>query len=210
MRHLLFCLAFTLLPGWVLPAAGQSLFSQARFEHIGTAQGLSQSSVICLHQDAYGFIWIGTRDGLDRYNGYTFDTFRPNGSPKGLRGNHIKDIAEDKQGNLWIATQHGLSRYDYRMSEFENVALKQDGGQPVEIHALLVDRRALNAAQENNDVVAAQEILKQVFHTDVRALVAEARLRSGGALNPLQFFREEKIREGLTKERGTHTIATGL
>ncbi|MBE2229868.1 MAG: sugar isomerase [Chitinophagaceae bacterium] len=77
-------------------------------------------------------------------------------------------------------------------------------------HALLVDRRALNTAQENNDVVAAQEILKQVFHTDVRALVAEARLRSGGALNPLQFFREEKIREGLTKERGTHTIATGL
>lgn len=77
-------------------------------------------------------------------------------------------------------------------------------------HALLVDRRALNTAQENNDVVAAQEMLKQVFHTDVRALVAEARLRSGGALNPLQFFREEKIREGLTKERGTHTIATGL
>lgn len=77
-------------------------------------------------------------------------------------------------------------------------------------HALLVDRRALNTAQDNNDVVAAQEILKQVFHTDVRALVAEARLRSGGALNPLQFFREENIREGLTKERGTHTIATGL
>lgn len=77
-------------------------------------------------------------------------------------------------------------------------------------HALITDRKALNAAQDNNDVVAAQEILKQTFHTDVRALVAEARLRSGGALNPLQFFREEKIREGLTKERGTSTIATGL
>ena len=77
-------------------------------------------------------------------------------------------------------------------------------------HALLVDRKALNEAQENNDVVRAQEILKNTFHTDVRGLLAEARLRSGGALHPLQFFREEKIREQLTKERGTHTIATGL
>ena len=77
-------------------------------------------------------------------------------------------------------------------------------------HALLVDRKALNAAQDSNDVVAAQELLKQTFHTDVRALVAEARLRNGAALNPLQFFREEKIREQLTKERGTNTIATGL
>lgn len=77
-------------------------------------------------------------------------------------------------------------------------------------HALLVDRKALNAAQDSNDVVVAQELLKQTFHTDVRALVAEARLRNGAALNPLQFFREEKIREALTKERGTNTIATGL
>ena len=73
-----------------------------------------------------------------------------------------------------------------------------------------MDRKALNAAQDSNDVVAAQELLKQTFHTDVRALVAEARLRHGAALNPLQFFREEKIREQLTKERGTNTIATGL
>ncbi len=77
-------------------------------------------------------------------------------------------------------------------------------------HALLVDRAALNEAQENNDVVRAQEILKETFHTDVRSILAEARLRSGGALHPLQFFREEKIREALTKERGTKNIATGL
>lgn len=77
-------------------------------------------------------------------------------------------------------------------------------------HALLVDRAALNEAQENNDVVRAQEILKETFHTDVRSILAEARLRSGGALQPLQFFREEKIREALTKERGTKNIATGL
>jgi L-rhamnose isomerase/sugar isomerase len=77
-------------------------------------------------------------------------------------------------------------------------------------HALLIDRNKLNAAQDTNDVVAAQELLKNTFHTDVRSIVAEARLRSGGALSPLHFYREEKIREQLTKERGANSIATGL
>jgi len=77
-------------------------------------------------------------------------------------------------------------------------------------HALLVDRNKLNAAQDSNDVVAAQEVLQNTFRTDVRAIAAEARLRSGGALDPLQFYRVEKVREQLTKERGTKNIATGL
>lgn len=76
--------------------------------------------------------------------------------------------------------------------------------------ALLVDRKKLNEAQEANDVAAAQEILQDSFRTDTRAIVAEARIRSGGALNPLRFFREQKIREKLTKERGAKTVATGL
>lgn len=76
--------------------------------------------------------------------------------------------------------------------------------------ALLVDRKALSAAQERHDVAAAQEILQQAFRTDVRALAAEARLRSGGALNPLGLYRAAKIREELIRERGTKTFATGL
>lgn len=77
-------------------------------------------------------------------------------------------------------------------------------------HALLVDRNKLTAAQDSNDVVAAQQILQDTFRTDVRAIAAEARIRSGGALDPLQFYRDEKIRSQLTKERGTKNIATGL
>jgi len=76
--------------------------------------------------------------------------------------------------------------------------------------ALLIDRTALENAQENNDVVTAQEILQDAFRTDTRALVAEARLRAGAALNPIAYFREEQIREKLIKERGNQTIATGL
>lgn len=76
--------------------------------------------------------------------------------------------------------------------------------------ALLVDKARLVEAQNNNDVVSAQEILQQAFRTDVRALVAEARLRSGAALNPLGLFRNEKVRGGLIKQRGLKTVATGL
>ena len=76
--------------------------------------------------------------------------------------------------------------------------------------ALSIDRAALEAAREENDVVKAQEILQNAFRTDVRALVAEARLRAGAALNPVQIFRELNIRESLIGERGLKTVATGL
>jgi L-rhamnose isomerase / sugar isomerase len=76
--------------------------------------------------------------------------------------------------------------------------------------ALLVDREQLSEVQNNNDVVQAQEILQNAFRTDTRALVAEARLRSGGALNPLEVFRKEKVREKLILERGYHSTVSGL
>lgn len=76
--------------------------------------------------------------------------------------------------------------------------------------ALLIDRKKLNTAQQNNDVTEAQEILQHTFRTDLRPLVAEARLKSGGALNPLQLYRDAKVREQLIRERGSKTMATGL
>ncbi|MFH7000881.1 TIM barrel protein [Flavobacterium bizetiae] len=76
--------------------------------------------------------------------------------------------------------------------------------------ALLVDRKALEIAQQENDVVKAQEILQDAFRTDVRALVAEARLRSGAALNPVELYRSLAIRKNLIGERGLKTMATGL
>lgn len=76
--------------------------------------------------------------------------------------------------------------------------------------ALLVDRRALAAAQKSNDVVLAQDILQQAYRTDVRPLVAEARLKAGGALQPVILYRELRVREKLIKERGSQTTASGL
>lgn len=76
--------------------------------------------------------------------------------------------------------------------------------------ALLVDRKALKQAQQSNDIVKAQEILQGAFRTDVRPLVAEARLRHGAALNPVQLFNEEDLRAKLIEERGINSVATGL
>ena len=76
--------------------------------------------------------------------------------------------------------------------------------------ALLVNTAELDGARLANDVVKAQEILQQAYRTDVRPLVAEARLRAGGALHPLQVYRELNVRGSLVKERGNKTVATGL
>ena len=76
--------------------------------------------------------------------------------------------------------------------------------------ALLVDAEALAEARERNDVVCAQEILQDAYRTDVRPLVAEARLRNGGALEPLAVYRAQQVREALIRQRGRVTVATGL
>lgn len=76
--------------------------------------------------------------------------------------------------------------------------------------ALFIDRQKLNTAQFSNDVVAAQEILQHAFRSDLRPIVAEARMRAGGALDPIGYFRENKVRQTLINTRGSKNIATGL
>ena len=76
--------------------------------------------------------------------------------------------------------------------------------------ALLVDRKALTEAQQNNDVVLCQEILQHTFRSDLRAFVAEARLRAGAALAPLNLYRSLACRKTLIQQRGQNTVATGL
>lgn len=76
--------------------------------------------------------------------------------------------------------------------------------------ANLIDFTLLSAAQEAKDVVAAEQILQNAFQSDVRPIVAEARRRSGGALQPLDYFRENQVRQQRVAARGEHAMATGL
>jgi len=76
--------------------------------------------------------------------------------------------------------------------------------------ALLIDQNELAAAQMNNDVVKCQEILQNAYRTDVRPLIEKARVGRGGAINPIETYRALKVREGLIKERGVNSVASGL
>jgi signal transduction histidine kinase/ligand-binding sensor domain-containing protein/DNA-binding response OmpR family regulator len=83
-----------------------------KFKHYSLSEGLSQSSVLCIIQDSKGFLWFGTRDGLNKYDGQTFKTYRYNSKDStSISNSSIKSLFEDKKGNLWIGTLGGLNRY---------------------------------------------------------------------------------------------------
>ena len=91
-----------------------------RFDHISIEQGLSQSAVLVIFQDSRGFLWFGTQDGLNRYDGYNFKIYKPDPDvPSSLSDRAITSIVEDKDGYLWIGTQlGGLNRYDPSTEKF--------------------------------------------------------------------------------------------
>jgi signal transduction histidine kinase/ligand-binding sensor domain-containing protein/CheY-like chemotaxis protein len=95
-------------------AGARSQSDNLSFVHLGTAQGLSHSNVICSIQDSRGFMWFGTREGLDRYDGYTFTVYKNKvGNDNSLSNNLVQGIVEDRQGYLWIGSWGGgVDRFD--------------------------------------------------------------------------------------------------
>jgi len=93
---------------------------QLHFEHLGTEQGLSDLNSNCMLQDSRGFIWIGTENGLNRYDGYNFKIFKNNlQDTSSISNNYAQDIKEDNQGNIWVATQGGgLNKFDRKTNTF--------------------------------------------------------------------------------------------
>ena len=90
-----------------------------QFEHVGTNEGLSQINVNCIIQDSRGFIWIATRNGLNRYDGYHFITYHNDPLDSlSLSSNMITDLTEDKYGNIWLATLNGLNVYRKNTDKF--------------------------------------------------------------------------------------------
>ena len=110
-----------------------SLVFQARatepwvsFRHIGIEEGLSHTTVPSITQDSLGYIWVATHDGLNRYDGRTFKTYRTqNGNPASLPDNVIKKLECDPSGNLWIVSGKSLSRYNRLLDTFEPNALPE-------------------------------------------------------------------------------------
>src|SRR4030042_4667514 len=98
----------------LLPEAQAAQVDPLQVHNLSLQDGLSQSSVNCIFQDHKGFLWIGTQDGLNRYDGHRFTIYKPEpGNPRGLSDSHILSIYEDRANNLWIGTYGGgLNRFD--------------------------------------------------------------------------------------------------
>lgn len=107
-----------------LPGAGL----QVRFHHLTVTHGLSNSEVHTVLQDRRGFMWFGTRDGLNRFDGYRFIVYKPDlKRPNSVSSNVIRDIVEDAQGDLWIATESGgLNKFDISTERFTSYLYDPD------------------------------------------------------------------------------------
>lgn len=89
------------------------------FRHYQVENGLSNNAVICCLQDKKGFLWFGTKDGLNRFDGYSFKIFRADPDRAGsIGGNFIHSLYEDRNGILWIGTEKGLYNYDATTESF--------------------------------------------------------------------------------------------
>jgi ligand-binding sensor domain-containing protein len=115
------CLKFLFIV--LLQTASLQAFSQGQplqFEHLSTRDGLSERNINCIFQDSRGFIWIGTRDGLNRYDGYRFVVYRNNPYDQtSISNNYISHLAEDRSGNIWIATVGGgLNKFNPKSDRF--------------------------------------------------------------------------------------------
>lgn len=111
-------------------AAAASRTTPLSFERLSLREGLSQSTVMDIHQDAFGFIWLATESGLNRFDGHKIQTYyRQSGRTDHLRSDYIWAIEEDSEGNLWIGSDDaGVMRWDRRADRIDTVQLTgQDG-----------------------------------------------------------------------------------
>ncbi len=125
--------------------------------------GLSSSLVRCVLQDSRGILWIGTPDGLNTYDGYTFNTLRRSSANKNtIRGNFITKLAEDYVGDIWIGyLNSGVSRYNIATGTFQHYKLQEDSPdkQPQEITALYVDKQnSIWIGMKNNGLLKLDRI----------------------------------------------------
>jgi signal transduction histidine kinase/ligand-binding sensor domain-containing protein/AraC-like DNA-binding protein/ActR/RegA family two-component response regulator len=95
-----------------------------KFENLDTFNGLSSSTCTEIFQDKAGFLWFGTIDGLNRYNGYEFEIFRSVlNDETSISNNRINAIEEDNEGNLWIGTNNGLNLFNKQTNKFLRIKL---------------------------------------------------------------------------------------
>lgn len=145
---------------------------ERHFRNISVDKGLSQSTVFSIAQDTLGFIWMATKDGLNRYDGKRFSVYRPSGTnPKTIASSYISSLYVDKSGQFWIGGNRGISKYNYDTDDFENYQLARTAGE-WSISSITEDEQGgLWASSTGGDIFIYAKKTKKFspFNIDVRA-----------------------------------------
>ena len=140
---------FSFIVTFLFSLAGYSQNSapQFSFNHLTVKDGLSHGIVNAFCQDKDGFLWIGTFDGLNRFDGSQFKVFKSNRrNPNSLPHNVVHDVCVDQHDDIWSLTEGGVSRYNKKSNHFENYFLNDDStGKRIVISdgTIICDRQGL-------------------------------------------------------------------
>jgi PAS domain S-box-containing protein len=171
-KHLTNSLRFLILIGilsYIFPRVIDAQTQNIRFKHLTIDNGLSQSWVHSIVQDKYGFMWVGTDDGLNRYDGYNFRVYKNNIRNKySISSSSIMTLFNDSRGNLWIGTKQGLNLYDRQNDRFvknpkwpqtEILAIAEDKNNTLWIGTTL-DIHHLDVEHDSITVYSANDVLR--------------------------------------------------
>ncbi len=125
LHHMILLLILSCM---IICLTGISVSGQAvTFEHFSVREGVSQSEIKCMLQDSEGYLWIGTQNGLNKYDGYSFvNYFYDPSDSNSISNSWIFDICEDPDGNLWLGTKGGLNKYNKKSGHFSRIEYKTD------------------------------------------------------------------------------------
>lgn len=107
------------------------------------SDGLAHNGVTCIHEDSRGFLWFGTYDGINKYDGYEFKTYKNTIDKDILTSNRVRAFSEDQNGNLWIGTDKGLTVYNFNKDKFTKIYSNKIAGKGISgpiIRKILVDK----------------------------------------------------------------------
>lgn len=130
------------------------------FKHYGVESGLSQSTVYTVLQDRTGFIWMGTKSGLNRFDGIMFKTYHADSKPYSLGSDIITSLYEDTDGNIWVGTATGIWLYHPLTDSFTRFSVKTASGVGVQ--------NTINAIVGNGDNIYIASQKQGVFCYNIK------------------------------------------
>nr|WP_121269179.1 two-component regulator propeller domain-containing protein [Pedobacter schmidteae] len=204
MKQLFLCISIILSQ---LFCKGQDLV----FNHLMTEDGLSQNSIFAITQDSRGYMWYGSRFGLNRYDGHQFRLYRSNAADTtSLSDDYISALYNDINGVLWVGTTNGLNKFNPQLNTFERIKLYQGGDKtPNYIRTINEDKKGqlwvgtnhglyMRPNRHNNNFIAADRLglPKAIAKSEILSIYEdhEGYLWIGTTQNLIQSVFNKKLR----------------